>query len=81
MITPPLSPHHPTATLVHLPERLFVYEFEIPHALVGLVIGKFGAFVNQIKAKTGASLVIKDRDRRNKLCAIEGKFISLLELF
>ncbi|KAK4018116.1 hypothetical protein OUZ56_000185 [Daphnia magna] len=72
VITPPLSPHHPTATLVHLPERLFVYEFEIPHALVGLVIGKFGAFVNQIKAKTGASLVIKDRDRRNKLCAIEG---------
>ena len=72
VITPPLSPHHPTAALVSLPERLFVYEFEIPQALVGLLIGKYGAFVNQIKVKTGASLLIKDRDRRFKLCAIEG---------
>lgn len=72
VITPPLSPHHPTAALVPLPERLFVYEFEIPQALVGLLIGKYGAFVNQIKVKTGASLLIKDRDRRFKLCAIEG---------
>lgn len=81
MITPPLSPHHPTATLIHLPERLFVYEFEIPQALVGLLIGKFGAFVNEIKAKTGASLLIKDRDRRFKLCAIEGKLVHLLLIF
>ncbi|XP_046447295.1 A-kinase anchor protein 1, mitochondrial-like isoform X2 [Daphnia pulex] len=72
VITPPLSPHHPTAALVPLPERLFVYEFEIPQALVGLLIGKYGAFVNQIKDKTGASLLIKDRDRRCKLCAVEG---------
>jgi A-kinase anchor protein 1 len=78
VITPPLSPHHPTAALVPLPERLFVYEFEIPQALVGLLIGKYGAFVNQIKVKTGASLLIKDRDRRCKLCAVEG--INILKL-
>jgi hypothetical protein len=78
VITPPLSPHHPTAALVPLPERLFVYEFEIPQALVGLLIGKYGAFVNQIKVKTGASLLIKDRDRRCKLCAIEGIYYTAL---
>ena len=77
VITPPLSPHPQTASLAPLPERLFVYEFEIPQVLCGLLIGKFGAFVNHIKSKTGASLLIKDRDRRCKLCAIEGIYPNI----
>lgn len=43
--------------------------------LCGLLIGKYGAFVNQIKSKTGASLLIKDHNKRFKLCAIEGDFV------
>lgn len=75
-----MSPHHPTAALAPLPERLFVYEFEIPQQLCGLLIGKNGAYVNQIKVKTGASLLIKDHNRRCKICAIEGKLATLLFL-
>ena len=60
--------------LLPLPERLFVYEFEIHQQLVGLIIGKFGAYVNYIKAQTGASLLIKDHNKRYKLCAIEGQY-------
>ena len=61
--------------LAPLPERLFLYEFEIPQTLCGLLIGRYGAFVHHIRAKTGASLVIKKHpsNRRLKLCAIEGK--------
>lgn len=60
--------------LAPLPERLFVYEFEILQTLCGLLIGRFGAFVNQIRVKTGASLIIKKHptNKRHKLCAIEG---------
>lgn len=78
VITPPLSPavsahHHLTQhALVPLPERLFVYEFEIPDIFVGLLIGKYGAFVNHIRQVTGASLLIKDRNKRCQLCAVEG---------
>lgn len=61
--------------LVPLPERLFVYEFEIPDIFVGLLIGKYGAFVNHIRQVTGASLLIKDRNKRCQLCAVEGIII------
>lgn len=71
-----MSPHQ-TAALAPLPERLFVYEFEIPQQLCGLLIGKFGAYVNQIKIKTGASLLIKDYNRRSKICAVEGNYFVL----
>jgi len=71
VITPPLSPAH---NLVPLPERLFVYEFEIPQILCGLLIGRYGAYVSHIKSKTGASLFIKEQIKRNRLqlCAVEG---------
>lgn len=73
VMTPPLSPAH-AAHLAPLPERLFVYEFEIPQTLCGLLIGRFGAYVHHIKAKTGASLLIKRHmtNKRLKVCAIEG---------
>ena len=76
VMTPPLSPAH-AAHLAPLPERLFVYEFEIPQTLCGLLIGRFGAYVHHIKAKTGASLLIKRHmtNKRLKVCAIEGIYI------
>ena len=64
--------------VAQLPERLFVYEFEIPQLLVGLLIGKMGAYVNLIKMQTGANLLVRDHNRRYKLCAVEGKFSSVL---
>lgn len=88
VMTPPLSPAHELSTMIPqasaaggdalipapLPERLFVYEFEMPQTLCGLLIGRYGAYVNHIKVKTNASLLIRKHpsNRRYKLCAVEG---------
>lgn len=52
-----------------------VYEFVLPQALVGKLIGRHGAFVQQIKSKTNASVLIKRHPDTGKLkiCAVEGK--------
>ena len=73
-MSPVIHHHHPVPVEVSLaPERLFVYEFEISQLLVGLLIGKMGAYVHYIKAQTGAQLLIKDHNKRYKMCAVEGK--------
>ncbi|XP_042207974.1 serine-rich adhesin for platelets-like [Homarus americanus] len=54
-------------------EQYIFYEFEIPQTLVGRLIGKKGAFVNKIKATTDATVIVyPHRDRRLKLCSVEG---------
>ncbi|KAK7083674.1 hypothetical protein SK128_025061 [Halocaridina rubra] len=55
------------------PVQYIFYEFEIPQALVGRLIGRKGAFVNRIKAQTDATIVVKPhRNRKYKICAVEG---------
>nr|XP_053644096.1 mucin-17-like [Cherax quadricarinatus] len=46
--------------------------------LVGRLIGRKGAFVNKIKATTDATVIVHPhRNRRFKLCSVEGKFKSI----
>lgn len=54
---------------------LRVHQFLISQALVGLLIGKQGSFVTQIKAKTGASVNVRRHpdSMKQKICAVEGK--------
>ena len=58
------------------PTDAMIYEFEMPQTIVGRLIGKFGNFVNKIKATTGASIIVKVHHTSSslKICAIEGKF-------
>lgn len=51
-----------------------IHQFLIPQTLVGLLIGKHGSFVNQIKAKTGASVYVRRHPDsvKQKICAVEG---------
>ncbi|KAI8434946.1 hypothetical protein MSG28_003413 [Choristoneura fumiferana] len=53
---------------------LRVHQFLISQALVGLLIGKQGSFVTQIKAKTGASVNVRRHpdSMKQKICAVEG---------
>lgn len=50
------------------------YEFILPQSLIGQLLGRKGSHVNQIKAKTGASILIKKHPDSNKtkICAVEG---------
>lgn len=50
------------------------YEFLISQLLVGQLIGRRGANVNQIKSQTGASVLVKRHPESKilKICAIEG---------
>ncbi|KAJ8725677.1 hypothetical protein PYW08_003860 [Mythimna loreyi] len=53
---------------------LRIHQFVIPQSLVGLLIGKHGSFVTQIKAKTGASVYVRRHPDsvKQKICAVEG---------
>lgn len=50
------------------------YEFLLPQNLVGQIIGRKGTYVNQIKSKTGASVLVKKHPESNKMkiCSIQG---------
>ncbi|XP_047110307.1 A-kinase anchor protein 1, mitochondrial-like [Schistocerca piceifrons] len=58
---------------------LSVYEFVLPQHLVGRLIGRHGAFVHQIKAKTNASILIKRHPdtQKLKICAVEGTQLDI----
>lgn len=55
-----------------------VHQFVIPQTLVGLLIGKHGSFVTQIKAKTGACVYVKRHPDsvKQKICAVEGDILT-----
>ncbi|CAH0604715.1 unnamed protein product [Chrysodeixis includens] len=66
----------PPATLNMVPSEtaLRIHQFVISQSLVGLLIGKHGCFVTQIKAKTGASVYVRRHPDsvKQKICAVEG---------
>lgn len=51
-----------------------ILQFVIPQNLVGLLIGKHGTFVQQIKTQTGASVYVRRHpdSTKFKICAVEG---------
>ncbi|XP_015605381.1 KH domain-containing protein akap-1 [Cephus cinctus] len=51
-----------------------IYEFIVPQALVGRLIGRHGSFLQNIRTKAEVNLVIKRHPtaRELKICAIEG---------
>lgn len=58
-----------------MPNTPMIYEFEIPQAIVGRLIGRYGSFVNKIKGATGANIIVKRHQqtmRSTKICAVEG---------
>lgn len=65
-----------------MPCHAMIYEFEIPQMIVGRLIGKFGTFVNRIKAETGANIIVKKHHNNSdmKICAVEGKIFFLVFL-
>ncbi|XP_068629716.1 A-kinase anchor protein 1, mitochondrial-like isoform X2 [Battus philenor] len=68
------SPPPVNLNIVPSDTGLRIHQFVIPQTLVGLLIGKHGSFVNQIKAKTGASVYVRRHPDsvKQKICAIEG---------
>lgn len=50
------------------------YECVIPQLIVGKLIGRHGSFVNQIKDKTNAMILVKRHPTNDKMkiCSIEG---------
>lgn len=52
-----------------------VYDFLLPQLLVGRLIGRHGSFVHEIKAKTNATIWIKNHPdtSKQKICSVEGK--------
>nr|XP_045620782.1 uncharacterized protein YMR317W-like isoform X2 [Procambarus clarkii] len=55
------------------------YEFEIPQALVGRLIGRKGAFVNRIKAITNCNVIVYPHKNKGlKICSIEGTKYSVM---
>jgi len=57
-----------------MPGHAMIYEFEIPQAIVGRLIGRYGTFVNKIKLHTGANIIVKRHyaSISMKRCAVEG---------
>jgi len=57
-----------------MPNHAMIYEFEIPQAIVGRLIGRYGTFVNKIKMTTGANIIVKRHHTSStmKICAVEG---------
>lgn len=55
-------------------EILSFYECIIPQTIVGKLIGRHGCFVNHIKDKTNAMILVKKHPTNDKLkiCSIEG---------
>lgn len=68
------SPPPANMNLVPSDTGLRIHQFIIPQTLVGLLIGKHGSFVAQIKAKTGASVYVRRHPDsvKQKICAVEG---------
>lgn len=50
------------------------YDFLIPQTLIGILIGRKGQFVNNIKTKTGANVTVKKNphSKKSKICTIDG---------
>lgn len=67
------SPPHSIAGGV-APSAEVVYNFVLPHIVVGQIIGRKGTYVNQIKSKTGANVIVKKHPDTNKVkvCSISG---------
>jgi A-kinase anchor protein 1 len=55
------------------------YDFLIPVNLIGIIIGRKGQFVNNIKAKTGANVIVKKNthSKKSKICTIEGTQVEI----
>lgn len=68
------SPPPANMNIVASDAGLRIHQFIIPQTLVGLLIGKHGCFVTQIKAKTGASVYVRRHPDsvKLKICAVEG---------
>lgn len=69
------SPPHSISGGVPLSTKnMTTYEFTISQMLVGQIIGRKGIYINQIKSKTGASVVVKKHPETNKVkvCSING---------
>ncbi|XP_053625004.1 A-kinase anchor protein 1, mitochondrial isoform X2 [Plodia interpunctella] len=68
------SPPPANMNMVPSDTGLRIHQFIIPQTLVGLLIGKHGSFVAQIKAKTGASVYVRRHPDsvKQKICAVEG---------
>ncbi|KAG6442573.1 A-kinase anchor protein 1, mitochondrial isoform X2 [Manduca sexta] len=68
------SPPPANINIVPLESEVRIHQFVIPQGLVGLLIGKHGSFVTQIKAKTGASVYVRRHpdSNKHKICAVEG---------
>ncbi|XP_063226136.1 A-kinase anchor protein 1, mitochondrial-like isoform X2 [Bacillus rossius redtenbacheri] len=73
---PPRTPASGSSLAGDVPS---IYEFVLPQHLVGRLIGRFGAFVHQIKDKTNANILIKKHPDTTKLkiCAIEGNQMGI----
>lgn len=56
---PPTQEQQEASCLDLLTTKYIIHEFVIPQNLVGRLIGRHGAFVHQIKAKTNANILIK----------------------
>ncbi|XP_060528608.1 KH domain-containing protein akap-1 [Cylas formicarius] len=72
LATPPASR---TPNTIQLVENVcLVYEFTIPQNLVGKLIGRQGCFVQHIKDKTNAFILVKPHPTNNRLkvCSVEG---------
>lgn len=72
IILPLPTPRQPTTDVCVPMSEKQIYEFKVPKTICGLLIGKYGAFINQIKIKTGASMLIKENDQRTRLCSLKG---------
>ncbi|XP_049867658.1 A-kinase anchor protein 1, mitochondrial isoform X2 [Pectinophora gossypiella] len=68
------SPPPANMNMVPSETALRIHQFVIPQTLVGLLIGKHGSFVTQIKAKTGANVYVRRHPDsvKQKICAVEG---------
>ncbi|XP_063620783.1 A-kinase anchor protein 1, mitochondrial isoform X1 [Cydia splendana] len=68
------SPPPAGMNIVPTEAGLRIHQFVISQTLVGLLIGKQGSFVTQIKAKTGASVYVRRHPDsvKQKICAVEG---------
>ncbi|CAH0406471.1 unnamed protein product [Chilo suppressalis] len=68
------SPPPTNINMVPSDTGLRIHQFIIPQTLVGLLIGKHGCFVTQIKVKTGASVYVRRHPDsvKLKICAVEG---------
>lgn len=73
-----LYPHGTHSPHLHGPSYAIIYQFELPSDLVGRLIGKKGIVIQNIKAKSRASVMVHlhpfAQDLR--LITIEGKFVN-----